>query len=121
MAVGTIFPPTGVKEDSQFFNISRDDVTLETKTDGGYIYSRPRNARPASRIITTGFTELNQTQFQLMDDFIVTYGRFKIFSYKIPTTGESISVRFKSVPKFNYVGMGGTHRYTVSGVELIEV
>lgn len=121
MSVGSMFPPTGIKEDSQHFDISREDVAIETQTDGGYIYSRPRNARPASRIISTGFTELTQDQFDLLDEFIATYGRFRIFNYTIPTTGEVISVRFKTLPKFNYVGAGGTHRYSASGIELREV
>lgn len=117
----SLFPPTGVKEDSQFFEMTRKDVALDMKTDGGYSYTRPRHARPASRIITTGFSEINEAQKNAIDNFVVKNGKFVIFNYTIPTSGETISVRFSGLPKYKYTGVGGHHLYTVSGIEMTEV
>lgn len=117
----SLFPPTGVKEDSQYFEMSRKDVALEMKTDGGYSYTRPRHARPAARIITTGFTEVSETAKNAIDDFIVANGRFVIFNYTIPTSNETISVRFSALPKYKYVGAGPNRLYTITGIEMTEV
>lgn len=119
--MSALFPPTGVKEDSQYFEVSRKDIALETRTDGGYTYSRPRHARPASRVISTGFTEITETAKNAIDAFIVANGKFVIFNYTIPTSNETISVRFSALPKYKYVGVGGSHRYTITGIEMTEV
>lgn len=117
----SVFPPTGVKEDSQYFEMTRKDVSLETKTDGGWVYSRPRHARPASRIFTTGFTEITDAQKNTIDNFFATNGKFIIFTYTHPISSEAISVRFSTIPKFKYVGAGGHHLWTITGIEMTEV
>lgn len=117
----SLFPPTGVKEDSQYFEMTRKDVALDMKTDGGYSYTRPRHSRPAGRIITTGFSEVTETQKNAIDSFVAANGKFVIFNYVIPTSNETISVRFSSLPKYKYTGVGGTHRYTITGIEMTEV
>ena len=116
-----VFPPLGVKEDSQYFEITRKDVALEMKTDGGWSYSRPRHARRAGRIITTGFTEISTAQKDLIDNFVADNGKFGIFTYTIPTSGEVITARLSSIPKAKYAGAGGYHLWNVTGVEITEV
>lgn len=115
------FPPMGLREDSSKFSITREDVTISSKTDGGYVYTRPRHARPPRRHITTGFTNLNQEQWFKLDQFIAVNGKHTIFSYVIPTTGEVIDVRLENIPTERYIGVGGVHIYDVSEVKLYEV
>ena len=122
MAVSSIFPPEGVREDSRFFKKTFKDNTVESKTEGGYSYTRPRSARRPRRIFKTGFSGLTvQHEDQLMR-FFQTVGTHTEFAYQVPTTGEIISVRLTgSAPTSNYVGVGGNHRYDITDVEMTEV
>lgn len=122
MAVTSLFPPTGVREDSKYFKKSFKDNTVESKTDGGYSYTRPRSARKPRRVFKTGFTNLTPSQESTLMNFVGTVGKSVIFTYQVPTTGELVSVRFTgNLPSSNYEGAGGTHRYSVSDVEMTEV
>lgn len=114
------FPPLGVKEDSKFFKIQREDKAVLSETHG-YVYSRPRHARPARRIITTGLSQLTQGQFEQVDQFISKYGRFQRFKYMLQTTGEVLTVRFEGIPEGKYAGVGGVHIWEFTDIKLVEV
>lgn len=122
MPVSSIFPPEGVREDSRFFKKSLKDNTVENKTEGGYAYTRPRSARPPRRVFKTGFSNLDPAQENALMRFFSEVGRHTIFTYRVPTSGEMVSVRLTgSLPSSNYVGVGGTHRYDMTDVEMTEV
>ncbi|EOB4971270.1 hypothetical protein KW516_19070 [Vibrio fluvialis] len=116
-----LFPPAGIKEDSSNFSMEHEDKGLSSETDGGYVYSRPRHGRLPRRKITTGFTDISDADKIQIEKFAEKYGTYLMFSYTIPDTSETINVRFKTLPKYNYAGVGGTHRYNVTDIELLEV
>lgn len=115
------FPPAGLKEDSKYFSIVKEDKAIKSESDGGYVYSRPRHARMPRRTFSTGFTNLSQAQWLALSRFIDTKGCFAIFTYKAPNTGEMIDVRFAAIPTEKYTGIGGIHKYDVTDIKLAEV
>lgn len=116
------FPPAGVKEDSKHFKVTLEDKSLNSETDGGYVYSRPRHNRPPRRTFKTGFTDISEFDKLQIQSFAETHGMYLIFSYQVPDTGETVNVRFsESLPNFQYKGFGGNHRYDVTDIQLTEV
>ena len=116
-----LFPPTGVKEDSALFDDSFEDKGLKSETDGGYVYSRPRHGRRARRMFSTGFTDISSEQKELVMQFALQHGTYLAFTYNIPDSAETVSVRFSKLPKAVYIGVGGNHRYNIADIELTEV
>lgn len=116
-----LFPPVGIKEDSSKFNMSLEDKGLSSETEAAYVYSRPRHGRRPRRIITTGFTDIDQSSKIKLEQFASQYGTYSIFTYEIPDSGETINVRFTKLPEFPYAGAGGNHRYNITDIELTEV
>jgi hypothetical protein len=122
MPTSSIFPPAGVKEDSKYFSVGKNDSTVESKTEGGYRYTRPRSARRPRKIIKTGFSNLNQAQETAVQEFFDKVGKHTMFTYLIPTTGQAITVRFTGEPPTSkYMGVGGTHRFDITDIEMTEV
>lgn len=122
MPISSVFPPAGVKEDSQYFSVRSKDTTIESNTEGGYKYTRPRSARRPRRVIKTGFTMLSLAQEQNVQRFMATVGKHTMFTYILPTTGESLTVRFSAdLPESKYVGVGGYHKFNITDIEMTEV
>ncbi|GAL22937.1 hypothetical protein JCM19235_1238 [Vibrio maritimus] len=115
------FPPVGVFEDSSKFNMTPEDKGLTSDTDGGYAYSRPRHARKPRRTFDTGFTDIDETQKAKLENFFNEHGTYKIFTYTIPDTEETIQARLGKAPKVMYKGYGGVHRYNVTDIQINEV
>lgn len=116
------FPTLSKKEDSRYFDIEHEDPAVRSEMEGGYVQSRPRHTRKPRRTITTGFTDLPQADVDTLEAFWdEVKGGSSAFSYTLPTTGEILTVRFKSRLKPKYAGMGGVHRYNVSDIVLEEV
>lgn len=119
------FPPAGMSEgqDSAYFSEQHMDNTVRAETEGGYTITRPRTTRPPKRIWTTGFTEIDQNDKKLLEDFYrAMRGGAMSFTWQHPVTGQVHVVRFGAEGlNFRYVGAGGNHRWTVSGIKLEEV
>lgn len=118
------FPPPGLEgeEDSSKFSITREDPTVRTNTDGGYIYTRPRYTRTPSRTFTTGFTFVTEEQRQILEAFWnAQRGGSDAFTYTLPTTGVESIVRFKGPYRERYVGIGPNFRWNIEDVTLEEV
>lgn len=111
------FPPDynakQIREDSAKFNFTFVDNTIRSETDGGYVFTRPRNTRPSLRIFNTGFTDMSQEQKNAIETFVISKRVGAVpFTYTDPTSGVEYTVRFKAPPRFTYSGVGGTHRWS---------
>lgn len=110
------------KEDSQFFEITYIEPAIKKEFEGGFVVTRPRFTRMAPRQITTGFTDIDNTNYQKLQDFYVAMRGGSIpFVYNHPISGEAITVRFESPIKGKYVGMGSTRRWNIPSITLTEV
>ncbi len=116
-----LFPPAIVKEDSSKFKIEFEDKAIRSETEGGYVYTRPRHGRDARRKFSTGFTDIDAEQKTELVKFLQLHGTYLIFDYLIPDTGEQVVVRLDAPFSFDYVGVGGNHRYNCHDVTFTEV
>lgn len=109
------------RQDSQYFSVVREDSSIKFESEGGYTTTRPRTTRVARRLYTTGFTDISQAEFDILETFIQQVNTFTEFNWTDPTTQESIEVRFTKPPAMKYKGFGGNNRYNVQAIELKEV
>lgn len=115
------FPPSMAgRQDSKFYSMTREDKAITTQTEGGYVLSRPRTTRSARRIFGTGFTDISQAEYETLEVFFEEVGTFTEFDWTDPTTDEVIEVRIIKPPIAKYKGIGGNHRYDITGIELRE-
>jgi phage-related protein len=117
-----IFPPIGMVEgqDAGYYNLSLEDSTIRNSTDGGYDLARARNTRLPKKTFRTGFTEMNQSDFELFTDFWNIHTGAVIFTWLNPVDAVTRSVRFEDAPRISYVGVGAFAKYNVE-VTLKEV
>lgn len=108
------------RQDSRYYAMVRENKAITTKTEGGYVLSRPRTTRSARRIFTTGFTDISQAEYETLEAFFEEVGTFTEFNWINPTTDESIEVRITKPPTAKYAGIGGNHRYNISDLEFRE-
>lgn len=112
-----VFPPQPEgfteKEDAQFYGIKYEDDTISSKMEMGIERTRSRFTKPPSRIYTTGFTEISQADFDLLEEFWEEYRKAKIFTWTNPADQKTHSVRFAEVPSVAYSGVGPHRSYTV--------
>lgn len=117
-----VFPTLSRGEDARFFGMSQEDPAMRTKVEGGYVFTRPRFTRRPRRSFTTGFTNISDADRALLENFWNdTKGGSSAFAWTHPFTNEVIQVRFKKGFDFSYVGIGHSHRWDVTGIELEEV
>lgn len=100
--------PLPTKQDSQKFGFEQEDVGIRSDMEGGWVLSRPRHTRSPRRTWTTGFSGIVQTDKATFEAFVIAHGTHTAFDYTLPVLGDIISCRFKEVPKYKYVGIGGT-------------
>lgn len=116
------FPTLSKKENSAFFSETREDPTVRTKTDGGYMVSRPKHTRAPRRTISTGFSDLSNTDKETLEDFYDTMsGGAGSFTYIHPTSGVEIYVRFAQPFTVTYAGVGEAQRWDVKDIKLEEI
>lgn len=119
------------KEDSSQFSIAYENVAIVGKMEGGFDLARPRTTRKARRIITTGFTDLAQVEYDpnnaalqtlsVLSTFYETVGQFGSVTYINPIDESTMTVRIVSWPEFEYVGIGGNHRWNLRPIKMKEV
>lgn len=118
------FPTLSTKQDQRFFSDGREDNTQETKSEDGYVFSRPRTTRRPRRIFTTGYTNITDADKAAVQAFWDSVqGRSEAFIWVHPTTGENINVRFAMKQlSFDYAGWrADSHRWDLSEIKLKEV
>lgn len=120
----TTYPVLTQGEDSKKFSVEFEDVAMGSTMEGGYVATRPRHTRTPRRTFNTGFTDISEADKITYETFIGTVrAGSDSFTWIHPTTAESLTVRFKlgTVPKFNYKGYGGNHRWDITSIALEEV
>ena len=115
-----LFPTLSIGQVPKYFGIEYEDNATKSKTEGGYVLSRPKFSRRPRRTVTTGFEEITQADFDAWESFYRAHGTYKIFTYVLPTTGEEVLVRFAEPPKPKYVGIGGIHRWNIPNIKMEE-
>jgi len=108
-------------QDSKYLTIEYEDKAVKGEVEGGYTHTRPRHTRRPRRKFTTGFTEITQAEFNLLEAFYDQVGTYTKFDWTNPATGEVFVVRFDKQLKAKYEGMGPTRLYTLTSIELQEV
>jgi hypothetical protein len=108
-----------VREDSSQFEEERVDPAIRKEFEGGFVATRPRYTRAPATKITTGFTNMTQTEYAILQSFWdAKRGGSISFTYIHPTTSASLTVRFAAPLKGKYVGMGNTKLWDVHGIQL---
>lgn len=106
-------------EDSSKYIETPIDPVLAKETEGGLIITRRRFTRNPGMDISFAYTDLNDTDKQILDAFYKSvFGGVEAFIYTHPITDISILVRFKSPYSAQYIGLGGYHRWDVANVNL---
>ena len=116
--LGRIDPDTLHKqrtfEDSSLFKETIEDQSKTTRADNGYVYTRPKFTRKAKRKITTGFTEIDQSQKETLDAFYhARMGGTEPFNYEHPVTKDAVYCRFVGELSYSYMGSGESYRWSV--------
>jgi hypothetical protein len=107
------------KEDSSKFGFDPVDPSMTYQTEGGVFISRRRFTRDPGYTITTGFTNISQTDMNHLNDFYKSvFGGSVAFNYVHPTTAVTYSVRFVKTWKSSYVGIGSGFRWNVDNINL---
>ena len=101
-------------ESPSLWGVGHEDVGMKSETDGGYVFTRPRHTRKPRRTFSTGWMDMNQTDFDAMENFFDIVGAFTAFNYvNYMKSDEIVNVRFAEPPKYSYEGVGATKRYTI--------
>jgi hypothetical protein len=115
------FPTFGDREATDKFGLSLEDVGIRSEMEGGYVLTRPRHTRRPRRTWTTGFTDLSNAEKETFETFFNNNGTYKVFTYLVKTSNETVQVRFAGVPTFDYKGYGSNYRWDITGIKLEEV
>lgn len=113
--------PLATKQDGAEFGFEQEDVGIRAEMEGGYVLTRPRHTRTPRRTWKTGFTGLNNTDKTTFEGFVNTHGTHTAFNYTLPTTATVVNVRFKSMPKYKYTGLGDNLMWDITDIFLEEV
>lgn len=120
------FPPAGMinKEDAKTFEIEFENLAKDSKTDGGYRYTRARGTGKPKKKIRIAFTAVEEPDKLLIEDFYNEhFGGNTVFTYQSHESGGPVYlVRFANAVSFRYSGVGVTSLWDVScQFEVIEV
>jgi hypothetical protein len=109
-----VFPTMTKAQDSKFYEIAQEDVTMKTAMDGGYVVSRAKHTRKPRRSFKTGFSGiLNPDRVRLMDFYDLVHGGSVIFDWTDPIEHVVYQVRFDGPMSFKYVGIGSSQLWDV--------
>lgn len=104
-------------EDSQFLQDHAMDGSLRYEMQGGLIVIRKRFTRTPLRLITTGFSWIPQSDFDLLRAYYQSMTG-QSFSYTLPTTNETLTVSFSKEFKTEYKGAGSNFLWNVTDITL---
>jgi hypothetical protein len=114
-----VFPtlPSGTKLTSEGFSIEREDPSMQTELEGGYVFSRRKHTRTPRSSYNCMVRELTEADRLAMDSFWDTVGGGSvIFDWTHPTTLAVVAVRFKGPITYTYTGWGPLQRWDCSFV-----
>lgn len=110
------------RENTKDVKLEKEDVTVRTEMQGGYVYTRPRHTRRPRRTFMTGFGSISEAHRAELEAFYdAKRGGSDSFTYTPPYLGVEVIVRFKGPIKFDYVGYGTNYMWNVTGLALEEV
>lgn len=109
--------PSGAALTSDGFTIEREDPSMQTPIEGGYVISRVKHTRTPRSTYNCGIRELTEADRMTMDIFWDTVrGGSMVFDWTHPTTLAVVAVRFKGPLTFVYTGWGPLKRWDCSFV-----
>jgi len=110
-----IFPTLSTGQDSKFYSVEQEDVSMQSKMDGGYVVSRAKTTRAPRRSFTSGFTNLSNADRGALQAFYDTVkGGSVIFAWTDPIDKAVFQVRFMDKKlNFKYTGIGTAQRWDV--------
>ncbi len=107
------FPTLASGQDSSKYKIGKEDVSMSTEMEGGYVASRPRHTRIPRKKWTTGYTELEDADKALLLAFYDTVkGGSVIFTWYNSEDLQTYSVRWKGALEFTYTGKFSRRRWS---------
>lgn len=115
----SVMPLQG-RQDSKHFDTEQLDNTVRGELEGGYSHTRPRTTRKPRKRFKTGFTFLTAEEYKQLTDFYDLVGCHSSFTWTNPVYGTEHTVRFDKPFRGKYVGAGGTHRFDVTDITLLE-
>ena len=114
--------PLASKQDSKYYEVIPEDPSISTGMEGGYDYSRPRFTRTPRKSYKTGFTHLTNADRAIIQAFWdLNMGGSDSFTWTDPVDLQEKTVRFDGPLSFKYAGVGGTHRWNISDIKLVEI
>lgn len=103
----------GAGFDAKGYKIAREDQSIKTEMEGGYMTSRPRHTRVPRRTFSLNWRGMTNANKLTLDQFYVTMrGSSNTFYWTEPVTGAAILVRFKDAIQYEYAGMAMTNYTT---------
>lgn len=112
------------KEDASKFGFALENVSIRSQMEGGWVITRARHTRKPRRTWTTGFTDISNTQKELLEAFYNDKGAHVGFTYELPVGGatkEVVNVRFTEPMQFKYAGYGDNYRWNIDAITLEEI
>lgn len=115
------FPPAGMenKEDAGHYGYSVEDNCVRSSKDNEIsLFVRARHKRRPRRTFTTGFTDINDAEKNILEAFYLAKHTALHFTWVLPHTvntgaPQTVTVRITSAPVFEYAGVGFTSRWNV--------
>lgn len=112
-------------DSAKFQESHKVDPAIPFNSEGGWLISRARFTRRPPVVYTLGFTDLSEAEKDVIQTlYNDARGSSEIITGWVhPTSGQTLSVRFKqgSVPQYTYRGMRNNHRWDISGFMIEEV
>lgn len=109
-----VFPHSDLQDSAQF-RVSLEDPTIRSKAEDGKEMTRYRHTRTPRKTFMSGFTYVNDTVRQNIDDFWETvHGGSLIFDWTNPENDTVYQVRFMEPIEFKYVGVGDLKRWDIA-------
>jgi hypothetical protein len=98
----------GMRPDSAQYEVTTEDVSMSTKMEAGYVYTRPRFLRAPRKTFKIGYQQLTDAHKAALDTFYSTTvkGGSVIFDWYNWEDLVTYAVRFKGELTFKYVGRG---------------
>jgi len=114
------FPLATQNTDNKKHSVTKLDNVIRANSESGHQISRARNTRRPRRLFTTGFTNIETTQRDLIEAFYDA-NVAQSFVYRVPFSGEEVSVTFQGPIEWTYVGTYPFIRWDSEEIQLREI